>query len=84
MTLGEMSQPYMMKKLLFRYPNVSFRQSEGEYRMVESIKNHFQKLFLSALIFHHAKAGYPHSRLAGIPQVKYQFSEKGWEVEGKD
>ena len=41
-----------MRKLLFRYPNVSYRQSEGEYRMVESIKNQIQKLFLSALIFH--------------------------------
>jgi hypothetical protein len=52
MTLGEKRQPYIMRKLLFRYPNVSYRQSEGEYRMVESIKNQIQKLFLSALIFH--------------------------------
>ena len=75
MTLGEKRQPYIMRKLLFRYPNVSFRQSEGEYRMVESIKNHFQKLFLSALIFHHSKAGYPHPGLAGDPKANVEFTE---------
>ena len=78
MTLGEIRQPYIMKKLFFRYPNVSFRQSGGEYRIVSSIKTHFQKLFLSALIFHHSKAGYPHGRWLAIPNVNIQFSEKGW------
>jgi hypothetical protein len=34
MTLGEIRQPYIMKKLFFRYPIVSFRQSGGEYRIV--------------------------------------------------
>jgi len=40
-----------MKKLLFRYPNVSFPQSDGEYRIVLSIKSPFKKLFLSSPIF---------------------------------
>jgi len=34
-----------MRKLLFRYPNVSFRQSDGEYRIEIPIKNPINSTF---------------------------------------